>query len=159
MKRLIDWMETAGAASLLVITAVIAVSVTTRYVFNWPLPDGDALGRLLLGIVVFWGLAGACHYDEHIRVDLIWERMPPKWRRAVDLFALAFTLAALALLAWGAGDKILSTFRSNEHTYDLRIPLWPFHALAWIGILAAVTVLASRLVRELTKPRPSGPGN
>lgn len=141
MDKLIVWMERAGGFFLFVIMALIAVSSTTRYLFNWPLPDADSLGRLLLGTVVFWGLAGACRHGEHIRVDLLWERLRPRARAWVDGFATLFTLAAIAMLTGAAWFKVVEYMGNHEATYDLRLPVWPFYGLAWLGLLATVAVL------------------
>ena len=34
--------------------------------------------------------------------------------------------------------KVVTTRDSNVQTFDLRLPVWPFFALAWIGDVAAV---------------------
>lgn len=141
MDKLIVWMERIGGFFLFVITVLIAVSSTTRYLFSWPLPDADSLGRLLLGTVVFWGLAGACRHGEHIRVDLLWERLRASGRARVDRFATLFTLVAIATLAGAAWFKVREYVGNHEATYDLRLPVWPFYGLAWLGLLATVAVL------------------
>lgn len=148
MDKLIVWMERAGGFSLFVIMLLIAASAATRYLFNWPLPDSDGLGRLLLGVVVFWGLAGACKYDEHIRIDLVWERMSARARVWTNRFAMVFTLAAIGTLTGTAFVKVVEIMRSNETTYDLRLPVWPFYGLAWLGLVATVAVLLWLLTRE-----------
>lgn len=148
MDKLIVWMERAGGLFLFLIMSLVAVSAFTRYLFNWPLPDADSVGRLLLGTVVFWGLAGACRHGEHIRVDLLWERLGPVARAAVDRFALLFTLASVATLTGVAFFKVREYLHSHEATYDLRLPVWPFYGLAWLGLLATVAVLVWLLVRE-----------
>ena len=150
MEKLIQWMERVGAFFLFVIAITITISVALRYWFNWPLPDGDAVSRLLLSIVVFWGLAGACHHDDHIRVDLLWERLPKRARAWVGLFAQLFTLAAMVVLAWAAFDRIGAQHRSGETTYDLALPLWPFYAVAWLGMIATIVAIMGRLLVRRT---------
>ena len=148
MDKLIVWMERAGGLFLFVITVLIAVSSTTRYLFNWPLPDADSLGRLLLGTVVFWGLAGACRHQEHIRVDLLWEQLGPRGRALLDAVATLLTLAGIGLLAVAAWTKVVEYAGNHEVTYDLRLAVWPFYGLAWIGLLATVAVLVWGLLRR-----------
>lgn len=152
MDKLIVWMERAGGFFLFVITGLIAVSSSTRYLFNWPLPDADSLGRLLLGTVVFWGLAGACRHHEHIRVDLLWERLGPRGRRWLDALATLVTLAAVIALTAAAWTKVVEYFGNHEVTYDLHLPVWPFYALAWLGLLATVAVLVWGLRRPSHEP-------
>jgi TRAP-type C4-dicarboxylate transport system permease small subunit len=57
------------------------------------------------------------------------------------------TLAFMALFAWMLKSKVMSVYASNEQTFDLRLPVWPFHALAALGIALATVLLLMRLIR------------
>ena len=50
--------------------------------------------------------------------------------------------------------KIVVTYETTSQTFDLRLDIWPFYALAWIGIVAATVLLAVRLWRLM---RPGVP--
>ena len=77
--------------------------------------------------------------------------MAPTWgKRLIDIFATAVTLAFMAVFAWMLEGKVTSVFASNEQTFDLRLPVWPFHAVAALGIALASLLLLLRLVRLLT---------
>lgn len=155
IERLIDAIEFAAAAFLAVVTALTFVSVFLRYLFVWSIPDAYDFGSLLLGVLIFWGIAGASYRGEHITVDLLWGVCPPAVRRVMDAFADALTLACLAAFAWMMGVKSLSTYADNVRTFDLRLPVWIFHFLAWIGLAAAVALLAVRLARRaMGAPEP-----
>jgi hypothetical protein len=49
-------------------------------------------------------------------------------------------------------DKVLATYRDNILTYDLRLPNWPFFAIAWIGDVSAVLLIAIRTYRLIFHP-------
>jgi len=49
-------------------------------------------------------------------------------------------------------DKVAGTYRDNVLTFDLRIPNWPFYALAWIGDVSAVLLIAIRTYRLIFDP-------
>jgi hypothetical protein len=49
-------------------------------------------------------------------------------------------------------DKVVSTKESNVATFDLRLPTWPFFAIAWIGDIAAVLLIAVRTYRLIFRP-------
>lgn len=148
MAKLVAALEGTAGAFLALVTALTFVAVICRYVFNWPIPDSFDLENLSLGIVVFWGIAAAGYRNEHIKMDVLWTMASARWRRVIDLFAHSVTLLALIALAWAGFTKLLQTVRSGEQTFDLRLPLWPFYALAWLGLLTAVFLLALRL-REI----------
>lgn len=159
MKRLILWMERAGALFLFVIMVVIATTTVTRYLFNWPIPDGDSLARMLLAVVVFWGFAAACLHGEHIQLDLFTERLPPRPRALVYRLTAALMFGAVATATWAAWHRIGDLRASGEITYDLGLPLWPFYALAFLGLVAASLVLLVVLLGLVRIPeRDKGPG-
>ena len=145
MNRVINLMERAGALFLFTIMILITGSAIMRYLLNSPLPDGDSLSRLLLAIVVFWGLAGASLYDEHIQFDLLIERARGRIRTTMMATALIITLVAMTIFAWMAATRVLDLSRTGEKTFDLGLPLWPFYAVAWLGLVATVAALLWRL--------------
>ncbi len=150
--RFIDAIEMTAAVFLAVVTAITFVSVILRYVFVWQIPDSYDFGSLLLGILIFWGIAGASYRGEHITVDLLWSMAPPTLKRAMDVFADLLTLACLGAFTWMMGVKVLSTLDDNVQTFDLRLPVWMFYFVAWIGLAAAILLLAVRTVRLLLRP-------
>jgi hypothetical protein len=46
----------------------------------------------------------------------------------------------------------MSTRADNVLTYDLRIPNWPFFAVAWLGDVSAVLLIAVRTYRLIFHP-------
>lgn len=144
MTKLIKWMERIGALFLFVIATLITVSVALRYLFNAPLPDSDAVSRLLLSIIVFWGLAGACYHDEQVRVDLLWEHLSRRGKFWLEAISSALTLIFLCVFALAALGRVQSQFGSGERTYEVGLPIWPFYAIAWCGIVAAIVALIVR---------------
>jgi hypothetical protein len=49
-------------------------------------------------------------------------------------------------------DKVVGTYRDNVLTFDLRLPNWPWFALAWIGDVSAVVLIAIRTYRLIFNP-------
>ena len=41
-------------------------------------------------------------------------------------------------------DKVRATYVDHVLTYDLNIPTWPFYAVAWVGDVSAVVLIAIR---------------
>lgn len=159
MKPLIRWMERAGALFLFIIMVVIATTTVTRYLFNWPIPDGDSIARMLLAVVVFWGFAAACLHGEHIQLDLFTESLPPKPRALVYRLTAALIFGAVATATWAAWHRIGDLRTSGEITYDLGLPLWPFYAVAFLGFVAASLVLGAIVLGFVQVPeRDKGPG-
>jgi TRAP-type C4-dicarboxylate transport system permease small subunit len=150
MDRIIGGAERLAASFLAFVAALTFVSVVLRYIFAWSIPDSYDLSRLFLGILIFWGIAVTGYRGDHITVELFWNILPARARRALDIFATLFTLFCMAGFAWAMLDKVIDTKQSGETTYDLHMPVWPFYALAWIGIAGSVLLLIVRLGRLIS---------
>lgn len=150
MKNFIDKVELIAGLLLGAIALLTFTAVMLRWLFNYGLPDAFDFSRLLLGTAMFWGIALAGFHNRHIQVDGFWELAPAWGKRLIDIFATAVTLGFMGLFAWMLEGKVTSVFVSNEQTFDLRLPVWPFHAVAALGIALASLLLLLRLVRLLT---------
>lgn len=158
LDRFIDAIEVTAAWFLAAVTALTFVSVILRYFFVWAIPDTYDFSRLLLAILIFWGMAGAGYRGEHITVDLLWGALGPRLRRALDVFATSVTLFAMTAFTWMMATKVLDTRAENVLTFDLRQPVWLYYGVAWLGLLASVLLLSIRLLRIALRPQPIEPG-
>jgi TRAP-type C4-dicarboxylate transport system permease small subunit len=155
LDTLVGGIERMAAIFLTAITALMFVSVFLRYLFSWSIPDSYDFMRLMLGAVILWGIASVSYRGEHITVDLVWSFLPRAARKALDVFAATVTLFATGFFAWMMGSKVLSTRADNVLTYDLQHPVWIYYLIAWMGLAAAVLLLAARLFRLVTRPGTS----
>jgi TRAP-type C4-dicarboxylate transport system permease small subunit len=152
MDRFIDGIELIAAAFVGIVAADVFVSVLLRYFFSTSIPDGYDFGLLLLGILIFWGIAATSYRGTHITVDLLWANVGPRAQRYIDIFATLILLLVMAVLTYALFDKVVSTYEANISTFDLRIPTWPFFAVAWVGVVAAVLLIAVRTYRLIFRP-------
>jgi len=150
--RFIDLIEVTAAAFLAVVTLLTFVSVILRYFFAWAIPDSYDFTRLLLGILIFWGIAVAGYRGDHIAVDLLWGASPPWAKRAMDVFSALVTLVAMIALTWMFAVKVIGTRADNVGTFDLRQPVWIYYLVAWIGLASSVLLLVLRTVRLVFWP-------
>ncbi len=75
MDRFIDGIELIAAFFVGVVALDIFVSVMLRYFFSVQIPDSYDFGRLLLGILIFWGIAATSYRGNHITVDLLYSNV------------------------------------------------------------------------------------
>ena len=152
MDRFIDGIELIAAAFVGIVAADIFISVLLRYFFSVSIPDSYDFGQLLLGILIFWGIAATSYRGTHITVDLVWANVGPRWQRLIDVFATLVLLFVVTVQTYTLFDKVVSTYQANVSTYDLRIPTWPFFAVAWLGDVSAVLLIAVRTYRLIFHP-------
>ena len=152
MDRFIDTIEWIAAAFVGIVAANIFLAVLLRNIFNYSIPDSFDIGRMMLGILIFWGIAATSYRGGHITVDLVWANVGPRYQRMIDVFATLVLLFVVAVQTWTLFDKVQGTYNDNVLTFDLRMPTWPFFALAWAGDFAAVLLIAIRTYRLVFHP-------
>src|SRR5690348_14415545 len=152
MDRFIDTIEWIAAAFVGIVALNIFLAVILRNALNYNIPDSFDIGRMLLGILIFWGIAATSYRGGHITVDLVWANVSPKYQRMIDVFATLVLLFVVAVQTWTLYDKTFTTMRDNILTADLRLPIWPFYLVAWIGDVAAVLLIAVRTYRLVFHP-------
>lgn len=157
MDRFIAAIELIAAFFVGLVAADTFVSVLLRYFFSISIPDAYDFGRLMLGVLIFWGIAATSYRGTHITVDLLWANVGPRWQRVMDVFATLVLLFVVAVQTYTLFDKVVGTYNDNVLTFDLRLPTWPFFLLAWIGDVSAVLLIAVRTYRLIVNPSALAP--
>jgi TRAP-type C4-dicarboxylate transport system permease small subunit len=152
MDRIIDTIEWLAAIFVGLVALDIFVSVLLRKFFNTSIPDSYDFGRMLLGILIFWGIAATSYRGGHITVDLVWTNSSPRMKRYIDIFATLVLLFVVTVQTIALFDKVRVTYVDHVLTYDMNIPTWPFFAVSWLGDVSAVLLIAIRTYRLVFHP-------
>ena len=156
MDVFIDTIELIAAFFVGIVALDIFVSVMLRYFFSVQIPDSYDFGRLLLGILIFWGIAATSYRGNHITVDLLYANVGDRAKRVIDVFATSVLLFVVTVQTYTLFDKVRGTYHDNVLTFDLRLPVWPFFLVAWIGDVSAVLLIAVRTYRLIFHPELLG---
>jgi TRAP-type C4-dicarboxylate transport system permease small subunit len=152
MDRFIDGIELLAAIFVGIVAADIFISVLLRKLFSVSIPESYDVGRFLLGILIFWGIAATSYRGTHITVDLIWTAASPRYKRWIDVFATLVLLFVVTTQTIMLLDKVVTTRADHVLTYDLNLPVWPFFLVAWLGDVSAVLLIAVRTFRLVFRP-------
>ena len=76
----------------------------------------------------------------------------PHYQRWIDVFATLVLLFVVTVQTWTLFDKVRGTYNDNVLTFDMHMPTWPFFAVAWIGDVSAVLLIAIRTYRLIFHP-------
>jgi len=143
------------AALLLALFATFVLQIAFRYLLNWPVGWTVEVCLTLWLWLVLLGAALCVPDREHVRFDLLEQRLPPRARRVTGLLVAAALLAGFfAVLgpSWG-----YVSFYKIKRSATLRIPLsWVFSVFL---LFAAALVLRQawtivRLLRAAAEPAP-----
>ncbi len=100
------------------VAADIFISVLLRYFFAVAIPDSYDFGRMLLGILIFWGIAATSYRGTHITVDLVWAQCRAARQRLIDIFATLVLLFVVTVQTNTLFDKVRHHLRRQRA--DLR---------------------------------------
>jgi hypothetical protein len=70
----------------------------------------------------------------------------------IDVFATLVLLFVVTVQTYTLFDKVRGTYYDHVETFDLHMPVWPFFAVAWIGDVSAVLLIAIRTYRLIFHP-------
>ncbi len=155
LEKSVQTTEKMAGAFLLAVALLTFTMVILRKFFDTAIPDWYDFSRLAQGIAILWGIACACYRAAHIQVDLVWDFLPARGRRRIDLFANAALLAFMAAFAVMALQAALEMRTKNLLTSDLRIPQWGFYLVGALGVVASAWATFVRLRNVWTERRAS----
>ncbi len=125
---------------LLVVTQIMARALRTA------LPGIVESLELLVVAVVFLGLAYTQSVNGHIRIDVISNQLPVKWRKVLEGLLLALALGTFGIMTYVSGEAAYEAWVLGDYREGLiEYPLWPSKVLIPIG----VGLLSLRLLVQL----------
>jgi TRAP-type C4-dicarboxylate transport system permease small subunit len=158
LARKMVWLS---AASVLAVFVLVVVDVIGRYFFNHPVKGSNDIGEVILVLIAYFGIAYTQLNKEHVRVTLLWSKLPVKGRIIGDGLSFLFGAVIYALIAWNLGRRavrlIAGTYASSSETPVLGITHVPFLLAAVIGAVVFVLVLAADSIRAWVKLRQPVP--
>jgi C4-dicarboxylate transporter, DctQ subunit len=154
IQRFCDGVDAIAGILLGLCTVLIVVSAVGRYGFARNIPDSFDISSYLIGACMAWGFASLGYRGGHIAVDLLYEPLGPRGRRVLILIGWSLLLLFTVLLSCMMYFRLTSAYASNEGTFDLQIPVWPFIGLIWIGFTTAIVTTVAAFNREPDEPNP-----
>jgi TRAP-type C4-dicarboxylate transport system permease small subunit len=138
----------AGGAMIFAAALLVSVDVIARKLFGTSLGGADELSGYALAISTTWGLAAVLLARGNVRVDALYQHLPPRLRGALDLVGLvALSLFAIPLARHGYAVLETSWSLAALSNTPLKTPLWIPQALWVAGLVLFALMLVVLLVR------------
>lgn len=170
--RLIDGLArlmNRCAGWLFVLCALfVTFDVLARKFLGFSSQSTTELSGYMLGVGIAWGLAGALDARIHVRIDILIQKVPPRYRGYLHWLALASLAVFAGFLLYGAWHTTAESwdFKATDNSLlktPLIIPqgLWLF-GIGVFGVMAALRVIEVALllpggdisaIEHLTGPR------
>jgi TRAP-type C4-dicarboxylate transport system permease small subunit len=157
VRALDRWSERASRAlfrlgiyvMLPALVVLVTADVVLRYLFDSPLQWARDVSGVFLLMSIAAALPHAWDRSYHIRMEVVYDRFPARWRGAADVLSAAAGVVFFGLMAAQAAAYVPFMIRTGETGEDLLWPLWPY--MAFLSVCAALTV-----VRLVANPTMSG---
>jgi TRAP-type C4-dicarboxylate transport system permease small subunit len=159
MRRFLDRLYAgSGVLAALCVLAIFIVMMAQAF--------GREAGMLVRGAddIVAWLCAAASflalghtfRHGELVRVGLWLERLGPRYRRWMELFALGMTAVFVAYMLWAVGYFIYESWKFNEVAQGLiRVPIWIPQMSFLIGVAIFFIAVLDELILVLQKKKPA----
>jgi TRAP-type mannitol/chloroaromatic compound transport system permease small subunit len=153
----ISWVA-SRLADLSVVLLIVAMvyEVVARYFFNAPTVWAFDIAYMCSGGLFLLGVSWALKEDAHIRIDILRNRMSPRWAGAVEGVTYLLILCPFfAILAWIAIKHTHKAWLTNE--VEMVSPwaplMWPFYLMFAVGLSALALQLAVEGLRAFMHQR------
>lgn len=120
-------LYSVGAVILIpAMTVLITADTGLRYLASMPLVWAQDVAGLLLLLVFVSALPYSWPGGFHVRMDMLYDRMDRRWRKAVDAITEISALAIGAILTHQAIDQTIRAYMNAETTPASKVVIWPF---------------------------------
>lgn len=138
------------ALALLLLVALVGLEVTLRYGFGAPTQWGTDLIAYIFSAYILLGGGYTLLHRDHVNMDILYSRMPPRGRAIADVLTAAFVfLYCFVLLREGALMAIDAFESGRRASTDWAPPLWPILIMLPIGAALLMLQAFAKFLRDL----------
>jgi TRAP-type mannitol/chloroaromatic compound transport system permease small subunit len=134
-------------ASILISAINAMIRKTFSISSNWALE----LQWHLFGAAILIGAAWTLLRNEHVRIDIFINQMPPRWRNIVDLVGHFIVLIPFSLLgAYEAWPWVKTSFDQQETSSNFGgLIIWPVKSSIMIGFILLFIQAISEIIKRI----------
>lgn len=162
--RAIDWLSNISGifVALWTVNAVVFYfyEVVMRYLFNMPTIWVHESSYLLFGMQYLLTGAFALLHGSHVRVDILYIKLPPRGRVGMDILTSIFFFVFALALIWTSWTFMLSSIEMKEVSLETwGIQYWPIKVMMFVGSVLIFLAGVSKLVTDVLVFRQLGQEN
>lgn len=145
------------------LVVLVSTDVVLRYLFDSPLQWARDVSGLFLLMSISAAVPLAWDRSYHIRMEVVYDRLPARRRRLVDVLSAVAGIMFFGMMAVQAARYVPFMIRTGETGEDLLWPLWPYMAfMALCGFVAVARLFSNPAasashLSPMTAPPPADP--
>lgn len=131
---------------------LLILSFFTRNIINYPLMWIIEMAQFTLAAYYILGGSYSMITDDHVRMDLFYEKLSQKGKAKMDIFTSVFLIFYLVILLIGSYNSLIYTIKTNQKLFTAWAPyVWPIKTLILIGIILMLLQSFSTLFKDIAK--------
>lgn len=131
--------------SMILIILLVFIQVLARYIFNVSVGWNAELSRYILIWITWISTSYAIRKREHIRINLVVERLPPSVQKGIEVIVILLFGCFAAAMAVVGTEVVMDLQLMGQKTSTLGIKMWVVYLIIPIGGVLMLT----RLVQQL----------
>ncbi len=143
------WLSILSMVAATIMMFLVTVDVFMRRALNRPILGSYEIGKELLVIVVFCGVAYVMTVKGHVMVDTLTRLYPRRLQVVVAGIAHFLSLLIIALISWQSAAYGFEMFRVGETSVLLRIVFYPFIFVVAFGSAVLFLVILVQFIYAL----------
>ena len=150
------WLHWIAMVVLLLLMFMTVGDVVGRYMVGiipgfGPIPGTFELTEFMLAIAVLTAIGYTQVQREHISIDLVINKFPPRVRAIIDSITDFLSLAIFVLVTWQTIKYARLLYTSHDVSAVLRLPVYPFLIVAAVGSFVFCLAMLSTFLFSLKK--------
>ena len=118
LDAIVEYCGQVTAWASLAIVAVVALNVFLRYVFSTGSVALQELEWHLMAPIAILSMAYAIRHDGHVRVDVIYNRFPPRMQQFIEALSFLLVAAVSLLIVYLAIPYVMQSYSIGEGSPD-----------------------------------------
>ena len=153
LKRVGNWFNWVAVGALLAMFGVITIDILSSKILNRPITATVDIASLLAAVLAAFAVSETILAGRHIEVEFIVGSMPPRIRRAFNVFASTLSLLFFVLLVWRCFSYAGDLRVSGEASLTQHIPLAPIVYGIGFAFVPAVVIYAVHVWKDMREAR------
>lgn len=137
----------SGVALIAFMGLLTLSDVTGRYIFNSPIRGTVEIITSLLFAIAGLAVAAAMFKDEHVKVEMVFDKLSLRWQRILRIFADILGFIAFAAITWQNAIVSWESFIELEPmSTAFLVPIYPFRIVGTLGFAITAVVFIYHLI-------------
>ena len=155
----LDWITKRSVRTLNFISCVILFGmmifiiayILLRAVFGYIIMGSYEIVQYSCLFVVCFALAGNDYNEGNVRITILVDAIPAKWRKIPDIFAHILSCAMCITATVYMFQFYLTRLASGSQTYMMKIPIYIFAMALFISFILLSFSVVFRAIKYITK--------